>query len=623
MTFDIDPKRDYVVATYLPWMRQQHETKLEQVREFTANEARQLYMDGLPLLMNHHDGAYDEQTKTTADHCPIGVIHASSVRGTDAKILASIDPLMNKEAMMSTNRVARGQYMGVSLGQQVETRIKASEGYAVFIKRPEEVSLCRKGRRNGSLIELYCPGADTIRRLAETAPDFLEELIDCHGYRQAMIDSGIDDKKSERYIDALADVSRQRIERAIRANVLHPRPPPKHSVSGQMSNNLKDQASEAAEPDAPPASDAALPDAPPATETETPAGGVATPSIPDVSSLKEMTDAALKYKTESVERAKELSQMREQLVKAQEAETKLAKIEQDKKDLIESEFKTAIKSLEQYSAVAKIPREDLSFTVDSAKDMFDSNPQRSLGMIKSALVMAAKASGVERAREKEHAAKLAEGAEALNSRYLDGIQNRFAQLNEQESSFMSGSMPPPSSFDRRFPSVGATDSPPAASTAHLGGVVDRANAAATAEQQSEPKKRSITSMLGGGVEMAPPPLFVRASNDTDKNTFDAASHFADLFQATGVLPSYTQIADGEMVVATDKYKASADGKTQTPIMARKKTRRSPAAVEPANFAPDWDSVLQSAMRDSRFAVRHSGGRMRQTSKPVPDMLLPE
>jgi len=358
MTFDVDPSRDYVVATFLPYTRQRHDTQLEQVREFTTDEARQLYMDGLPLIMNHHDGSVDPTTGDVAEHHPVGVIHASSVRGTDAKMLASIDPTMNEAAMLSSNKVALSEYGAVSLGQLVETRIKSGEGgYAVFVKRPIEVSLCRRGRRHGSSIEQYCPGRATLERLAQHEPDDLERMIDAHDYRRELIDSGVDDKKSARYIDVLATLSRNRLVRAIDADSLYPRPPPRQTTpaNASMSDSKQDQASadmKETVADATTTTDASTETAATkmadAAQVPATSSGVETPANSEMSALKEMTDRALKSKHELVERTKKMAEMEQRLAKAEEAEKKLAAIEQEKHDRIKSEFETALKSLEQY-----------------------------------------------------------------------------------------------------------------------------------------------------------------------------------------------------------------------------------------------------------------------------------
>jgi len=641
---NFDSSRDYIVATVLPWMRQKHETKLEQIREFTAEEARQMYMDGLPLIMNHHDGQYDPATNTQNELHVIGEVHASTVHGTDTKVLASIEPTMNEMAMMSSNRVATGLYRGVSLGQQIETRIKASDGYAVFVKRPEEVSLCKEGRREGSLIELYCPGQATIERLALHAPEDLELLIDHHGYRQELIDKGIVEKSSRQYIDALAEISHKRLKRAISANQLHPRPPPTSRISGLMSGSLKDQASTEAS-QASPATDkemASSSSPPPpsssssqktteadAADSSSERSGVTTASIPDVASLKEMTEAALRYKTESVDRAKQLAQMQERLTKAEAAEKKLEEIEQAKRDKIKREFETAIKSLEQFSAVAKFPRETLECTVDSAKDMFEANPERSLGMIKSALTMAARASTATREAEEAQAKKLEAAAHVFDERYFDTVKRRFLDLDEQEVSF-SSSYPSRSetAFERRFQEATAaaatTTSSESASPLTQSNNVDNAAEMSTGDNnQFRAKKRSATEMFGGS-DTPPAPMFLRASNASEENTFDAATCFADLFQATGVLPTYTQVALGEAIVASGKDKASADGRTREPIMVRKRTRRVPAAIEPANFAPEWDKVLQRAMETGSFRQRFAtpNARLRMTSNSVKDIEVP-
>ena len=57
-------------------------------------------------------------------------------------------------------------------------------------------------------------------------------------------------------------------------------------------------------------------------------------------------------------------------------------------------------------------------------------------------------------------------------------------------------------------------------------------------------------------------------------------------------------------------------------MTRKRLRRSEARIEPANFAPAWDSMLQKAMETGPFRQRFAGNSLRMTTAPMKDVEIP-
>jgi len=214
--------RDYLVADMLPYMLRDHVDENDREWNFTVDEARQLNVDGLPLLVEHNDGDPDA-AGVQLPRIAVGRVEASSVRVPHAKMLASIEPgASSAQARAASHAVASGAFKDVSLQHRVSRRASARAGGApVSVKRPTEVSLVGEGWRYGSRIRDFFPSRATLTRLAVESPDDLETFIDRFGYRPAVIDAGVAPASRGAYIDVLAKASDERLDKAVAEHRLY------------------------------------------------------------------------------------------------------------------------------------------------------------------------------------------------------------------------------------------------------------------------------------------------------------------------------------------------------------------------------------------------------------------
>ena len=637
---EIDPQCDYVVAVVLPYMQLQHEPNSDDmIRDFTVSESHQLYMDKLPLMMNHNDGTTEDGVTRPLDI--VGTVEASAVRGADSRMLASIDPTRSEAAMFSSNAVATGIYKDVSLGNTVEVVVRASGGELVYRKVPEEVSLCKRGLRRGSRIERYCPGRGTIERLARHAPEDLDLLVRVHDYERDLSARGVTLASGAEYIDALVALSNERLLDTIEREQLYPRPVPTNYNT--MSTTADDQtlaadatkASESAADSSPAAAaDAdtkaageeraadktAEAAAAAAARTSSAAGTVETrvPETPDVMNAKKMAAEALKAREEAFE-------LRQRLAKAEDAEKRLAAIEAREAAKQKAQMEAIVKSFTQHAAAAKTSQIDVDREVEDCWQMYKTQPERGIQMAERAMRMAVRASENMESLEQARTQKMAEHTNALNSKYFDTIASKFSALNDREMSFVasrntsSDATDMQTPLDRRF----KVPADPAAAT--MTQQQDATNSSISGDRGDNAvgQKRTVPNAMQQQQQMesAPEPLFVRASeNNPIKIDYDAKAAFEAILNETGVIPSFDQVAFNERLVPTGRMKASADG-TDVPVLKRQRLRRYRANIEPANFAPEFDRLLVKALDTGPFRSRNARPLV-MTSRPVDDVPLP-
>ena len=632
---------DYIVAKTLPYMQLVHEDgSSDRWKHFTVDEARQMYVDGLPLLMNHNDG--DDGGKLIE----VGQVRASAVKGAHAKVLATIEPRRSEAATLASNRVATGLYPSVSLGHQVDVNIRAAldSGAATYTKTPREVSLCKKGARFGSTIDVYCPGRTTLERLAADAPEDLAKLVERHGYGEALIDMGVSATDGERYIEALATLSDSRLAEVIEREGLRPRAPPPPATTHFMTSNAgtppaKVQASDASAPPAdaqPPAAAAATEtqQQPPAASTSTetaappaqqqqqqqqqappasqeqqqqqPNRSIETPStgggVDGSIAPHEWAKLAVEAGKESKAHAEALAEERRKnaelvtkLERAAHAEAQLAaeKAEREakEKEKRKEELESVIKSLRQYGAAGGIAKDTIEEQIMAAREYEQSNPDVSMKMLQQAHTLAVHASDERKKHQEEKGVLLHNSVENFNKTFLDSQAREWHQLRS-ETANLSRAAVPPTALSTRF------EQPPqqAPATSPTPSMPTGASSSSTDSQSPPQRKRAYADY----VETAAPPHFtVRASEDK----FPVGELRADYMKATGKHPSYSDLAYGVHFEATGKVQMSADGCTEEPVVNRKRLRRTPAHISPWNYAPAFAASLEKAMEQVSSNVR--------------------
>jgi len=578
---------DYIVATLLPYMQLAHDDPIDRVREFTVDQAAQLNVIGLPLLVNHSDG-----TRGTP-LLEIGRVEALAVNRSCATVLASIASAASGEAAATSNLIAAGIYKDVSFSNDVSTAVRASDSRVVYEKTPLEVSVCEQGRRYGSRILAYCPSRATLERLAEHAPADLERLVDTHRYRDAVVGSPTTDRS--RYIDALVAASDARLATAIA----------EHRLTMTTTIRASDSATTVTEP-VPPvaASPVAAPPAaaPPVAAPPAAAPPVAAPPVSRtietpasaVPSLQEAVDMSVKYKEEAVAASRALEEAR---AKAQAHEAEMVELRAFKAQRAEAEAKEVAKKKEkfeqivrgfvQHAAAARTPKAEIDSTVESARDTFEKNPDASLAMMESSLRMAVRAADTTATTEKASAAKLAAMTQSLDNSYIESQMRRLQALNATDVSFSRAAQPP--AAPRMVPL------PPAAPAA----AAPSATTTTTAATPAVGEKRAY-------VEKPTAQHFTVMASDDD---FPATQIVQDFIQATGKVPSYKQVAHGEYYEATGRMQASADGQGEVPVMAKKRLRTTEARVTPWNYAPRWGAQLDRALSQVTGRPRFDTGKM--------------
>jgi hypothetical protein len=607
---------DYIVATTLPFMQLVHHDPNDRVRDFTVDEARQLYMDGLPLLINHNDGETIGADGEPRPLLEIGRIEASTTSTMDASILATIDPSLSQEATFASNAVATGIYPSVSLGHDIATVVHASGGGLVrYQKTPKEVSVCRRGRRYGSDITAYCPGRGTLERLAKHAPDDLETMIERHGYRAGLIESGLAASDGARYISRLAELSDNRLASVIAQQGLRPRLPSTMSVAASDDMNADIDTTAAAPPStvATPAAAPAAAAVPPTAAAPPPPPKAASPTPPPSRTIETSAVGGQKYGGRTVEewaddarlasesslaRTKELAAeraekeaMRAELEKAREAAARLAAIEEKQAKKARSDFEQIVKSYIQHAKEARTPDAEIDATVEAAATLHEAQPDASLDMLRMASRMAIRAADNANASEKMLAQTMADATSSYNEGFFQKTAKQLSAMREAEVALMRSSYTTP--LSQRFqspsqPTPPATPSvaPSAAARASLPRAADAAPPVAAAAVQTT--KRAYAEY----VEKPASGHFTVQAADDDKDTYPVAEIATDIMKMTNKYASMSQLQYGEYYEATGRMQAGPNG--DEPEIVTKRLRKTPARITPWNFAPRFGAALDKA-----------------------------
>lgn len=593
-------REDYFVATVLPMMQHVHETSDDRIREFTVEDAKKLNLDNLPLLWNHSDGKQD------VPYIETGRVRASSVVGANAVMLASIDPESSSEATVASNCVATGFHKDVSLGNDIE--LQASNGVANFVKTPTEVSTCREGLRYGSRITNFFPGRSTLRRMALLDPADLTTMAKLFGYDKNLAEQGIKSTDDPRYIEAFATLSDTRLAEVIARDNLRPRAIA--TMSAQASASIPEEPAAPIPPQAtapvptPPQATAPVPPqaVPPATDRS-----VTTPSVPNVKSLEEMTNAAYKYKEEAVQRAKELVEERQRAAELNEKLAAQSKIEKELEELRaertaakakeaalrKQQIEQAIKGFVQNARIARFTEDDINDNVARFNAAYEKDPELALDMVESTFRMAQRAALKEKEYAKDQAVAMQSTAEKVNEQYYAEKAKMFASLNAAEAALQTATYPPTSVQTRMTPASSAATT----QTATAKFTVPPPDTPAT---QEVGKKR----LFEGYVEKQAQPHFTVKASADQFDQFPAQDVFANLLTTTGKIPTMSQVAAGDYWEATGKMQAGADGGMEMQY-EKKRLRTTPARIEPSNFAPAWQKLLDEKLAEVSGRPRFS------------------
>lgn len=624
---------DAIVARVLPYMPLEHTTAVNRIRDFTLDEATQLNFDGLPLLMNHNDGEHSARLNEARPRLEVGRVDASAIDGLHTRVLASFDPDASDEATMVSNLVARGVYEGVSLGNTVA--MHATDGMATFVKTPQEISVCERGRRHGSIIEGYFPCRATLERLAEHAPTDLETLIDRHGYRDAVIASNVSATDSIRYIDVLVAASDKRLADTVaRYNLF-----PKMSVQASDSPVTDTPPAETAPMDTesaqqqPPAQEQPPAQQQPPVQEQPPVQAqppvqvqqtrsVATPASPNLTSLKEITEAALAAKQQNVEylktldartqeladRDRRLAEMEANMAKMQAENERFAQHQAQEKEKERKKFEGIIETYVQRAKRAGFSEPKIEATVESGRDSFEKNQNRGIQAMESALEMAVIASDRADELERQKAKTMQAQADKFNESFLSSVAKKFTEMDSQASHLQQRIE---STYAQRFETTPAAAAPvqPAAPAPVQQPVVAQQPMQQQQQQQQPvavtPQKRFIEK---------PAATHFTTVKASDQFPLDESELLAEYVKATNKLPSMRDMQFGTMYVPTGRMQASVDGMGEEPVYERKRLRSTPARIEPANFAPEWDAKLMEQHRVARNKPRFHAKRWTMTNE---------
>jgi len=590
--------RDYVFANMLPYVQLTHDNVVDQTREFTAAEADRLYMDGLPLLMNHRDGEFNPTTGEQEPLLRVGTVLASRVARGSCMMVGEIDPRSSDAATFTSNAVARGVYRSVSLGNTVETRIKASTGTTYLVKTPDEVSLCKEGRRGGSTIRAYCPGRETLERLYQHAPDDLEALINRHGYREAVIHAGASlDDDPARYITAVETASQQRWAEELDRYRLAPR-----SID-TMASSQENRADETMTADTNKASQQQADDTL-AADTEQ-QRSVATPLAENNESVAAKTALAeaVKAQQEKLEIMKQFEALKAE--KAQ-SDAQLAKIHEKEKAKDDETRDTIEKSITQHMVMGQFPKDQIVETVADFRSKYNEDRTSGLRFGERQLMLASKASSAHQQIQKSEANAVAEQQKRVTNDFIAQEARKLQALRAQEagislqgaaSTTVAAATPSSSSID--FDSLSA--------------MVDATKTAF--ETRFEQQAGGVETHVGDKRKEAPVQLCnepekafaevkrfaIKASSD-QQESYDAAAVFAQQCKTLGRLPWYEEVAMHAEMQKTGKFKASANGQRVEECVVRA-TRSKPAHLSAANFNPIFDAQCNDAMTNARFGTR--------------------
>ena len=561
-------KYDVVAGKVLPYMRQKHPDRDSLLVDFTENESRDLYIDGLPLMINHNDGiCSDEEWR-------VGTVTATQVRGVDLRALATIEnPTSDPYARMTSRAIANGTYKGLSLG--IRTHIGFSGTKNVVTKVPEEVSVCEKGKRPGSDIEHFFPCRDTITEMYDDSRNDLRALVQRFNYH---VD--IPEEKRDMYIDALTRLSQKRLETIVAAESLYPRPPPQR-VFDAMSETTATQTEKASvTAPVPPASEQTSA----ASQTDSESATLPLQRGP-VSNVE--ASSAHKLHEELLAAKKEAVEMKKNNLELLKAKEELDKIKEERQQEIKRKFETILNAFkEKASTVPDMYSEaEINAIAADAEQFYNQNPSAGISNIERALTVATKASDTQQKLTRDATQKMKVAIEQGEKRQLDEMSMQLANLRQREleydtqrQAFMNTS-----SANNRFEK---SIQPPEKAATNAGQSAPAA-AAVPPPQQQQQTMSSSGYTRPANIRMADVnTLFSKAS--AKSTSYDAIAATKKYIELTGKIPSKDTIARGVQVEFTGQYKASAHpGGEQVPIVKMGPEFSQDVYLDPEAWNPDF------------------------------------
>lgn len=604
---------DYLVGRVLPFMHQTPGSYERAICEFTVSEAERLRLTGLPVMLNHNDGTRNDKTGDERPLICVGRVEGMAVRGVDARVLLALTPDASGEATYASNAVAKGRYMGISLGHGATYEASASTGHNTLIKTPIEVSVCEKGRRMGSNIEHFMPSRSTIVRLYDQSPDTAHQVASRFGYAAHLPDPGRATRQE--YIEAFAAASANRLasvcaaerltaqthlsQQPVRVRASATEPPHTMATTADAQQQQQQPQTVAAAVDQQQQSQA---QAPPPRQQQSAGAAAAVdgsrsmeaelPNGPDLTDPKAAAAWAVQREREHVDLMKRLAQ-------AEQAAKELETLKQAKRDEQKAKFMEIIESFKQHAKKVNAPDSETADLIEIAQAAFAQDPEQGLKHIGSACQIAVRASQSMHNAEQMQAQQMAKQVAADNNAFLTQKAREMAMLREQgrnytalsssQSQFVLANQPPPqqqppvSSFERRFSEQQSFFQPTPAP----------AQTAIVPAQQQQYMDTSADDFVA---DELPQPLFVRASEtEAVRNDYDAAAQYELIHRLTGRRPTLKEVQYGAKLVPTGKMEASATGE-QVPGMRVDRLRRTPAYIAPDNFAKEFDAQLQRAMQ---------------------------
>jgi hypothetical protein len=358
---------------------------------------------------------------------------------------------------------------------------------------------------------------------------------------------------------------------------------------------------------------------------------ISTSSAPDLSSLKEITDAALAAKQKNVEYAKQLAdtamlvqereaavaQMRAELDAAKQENERHAARERAEKEKKRAHLETLLKTLTQNQKKMNMPDDVIGDQVEGYRAAFDQNPDLGLKNLETNIRMAVLANSNNEEQKRKSELDFVKRTEEFNKSWIDAKSRKWTDFSAQELGFQQAAQSTLASTSKFMTPVAASSpaAPPAetAATATPIPAVAAETPAPTQPVVTQPTPQQQTRKRPF-VEKPAAQLFTTVKASEDQFPCDVAELVSEYVKATGKIPSMRDVQLGTHFVATGRMQASADGYGEEPVYDQKRLRRTPARIEPANFAPDFDRACMEQMSALQHQPRFQKARWAMTQE---------
>lgn len=193
----IDDQVDVIVGDTLPNLATSYSSDEDKKREYTERESRSTTFRGLPVYTEHNDH-WEQPVGLTVGY---RVVAANPRTGERARVetvhilnreparAPAIGTSPDQQAITATRlqrcRLMTGVDRGLSLGHRFWTDY--GENRASIMKRSVEISICKRGKRDGSVIQHYFPCRQSLEK-SDCA--LVREFCQLYGYQQPSADAG-------------------------------------------------------------------------------------------------------------------------------------------------------------------------------------------------------------------------------------------------------------------------------------------------------------------------------------------------------------------------------------------------------------------------------------------------